>query len=630
MRFRHISSLIGSFLLVALAYPLLAQQNIPPLVLHYADTVLYNGKVLTADENFTTVEAVAIRDGKFLARGKTSDILALAGPNTRKIDLQGKTVTPGIMDLHGGPGGLGRYWETKWLPGEGRWRTKEDAIAGFKKLQARAKPDDIIVIPRIGLNVAVDASAGGRAGNFCDVFTREEVDALIPNNAIYFASSVNDAILAANSKGGDLAKKFLPKGVDTPFIKENNLCVASGADLDGILTPGTQASNDVAFWAEPPDNLLDYFRDSVRRFSQAGVTLGKQHMAPPAFNGLHALWERGELNMRFRIPFMMDPQISGHTVELPEGENAESFFRRWGNFSHVGDNMLRIVGFRIPAVGGNVMGGDAWMMDPKVRPYPDRWGQDSPYGGRIQEQEAVERGDRNTFRSRDVLIQGIRYGWDASADHTVGDRAFHEVLKAVEEAKQDMVVNRPLQRITTNHTPMSKPDDILLAKKLGVWSSISSGHAIGGRGNADLEAALIYQGTERMHAWFPIKSFIDAGLHPSLEGTMWESTGMEGRGIPSAFFWIGKSITRRDTKYKRVWNPAEALTRQEALWAATLWPAQQLAEDKDLGTIEAGKEADLVIIDRDYMTVTPEEIEQIQPLLTMVGGRIVWEKGSGQ
>lgn len=617
--------------LTALAVPVsqAQQSNLPPEVLHYADMVLHNGKILTADNDFRIVEAVAIRDGKFLGVGRNDQVLPLAGPNTRRIDLKGKTVTPGIFDMHGGPGGLGRFWESKWLPGERRWKTKEETVAGLKRAMARAKPGDIVVLPRIGLDSEVNAEKGGRAGNFCDLFTLQEIDAIAPNNALYFAAAVNDAILASNSKGEEMAKKFLPKGVTTTFIKPGNICVAQGADLDGILTPGTQASNDVAFWADPPDSILDYYRNSVQRFIVSGVTLGKQHMAPPSFNGLRALWERGELNMRFRIPFMMIPQISGHTVELPAGENAEAFFRRWGNMSHIGDNMLRIVGMRLPAVGGNVLGGDAWMIDPKVRPYPDRWGQSSPYGGRIQEQAAVERGDRDTFRGRDVLIQAIRFGWDVSADHTVGDRAFHEVLMAVEEAKKNPIVNRPMQRITTNHTPMAKPEDIQRAAKLGVWSSISTGHAIGGVNSRDLEAALIYAGTERVHSWAPIKSYVKAGLHPSLEGTFWETTGMEGRGIRSAFFWIGKAITRKDEKYRRQWNPGEALSRQEALWASTLWSAEQLAEERDLGSIERGKEADLLIIDKDYMTVPIDEIEQIQVLLTMVGGKIMHEAEGG-
>ena len=89
-----------SVLAVALAVPSLGQQNLDPRIIAYPQMVLYNGKVLTADDDFTIVEALAIRDGKFLARGMTSDILPLAGPKTRRIDLQGKTVVPGFIESH--------------------------------------------------------------------------------------------------------------------------------------------------------------------------------------------------------------------------------------------------------------------------------------------------------------------------------------------------------------------------------------------------------------------------------------------------------------------------------------------------------------------------------------------------
>ena len=76
------------------------QAGLPPEVIAYADIVLYNGKILTADEKFSTAEAVAIRDGKFLAVGQSSRIVPMAGPKTRKVDLQGKTVVPGFVDTH--------------------------------------------------------------------------------------------------------------------------------------------------------------------------------------------------------------------------------------------------------------------------------------------------------------------------------------------------------------------------------------------------------------------------------------------------------------------------------------------------------------------------------------------------
>ena len=69
-------------------------------MIHYADTVLYNGKILTADEGFSVAQAVAIRDGKFLAVGSTQEILPMAGPGTERIDLSGRSVIPGFVDTH--------------------------------------------------------------------------------------------------------------------------------------------------------------------------------------------------------------------------------------------------------------------------------------------------------------------------------------------------------------------------------------------------------------------------------------------------------------------------------------------------------------------------------------------------
>ena len=74
--------------------------NLPPEVIAYADLVFYNGSILTADEEFTIVQAIAVRDGKFLARGGNDRILAMAGPQTRRVDLEGRSLVPGFIDTH--------------------------------------------------------------------------------------------------------------------------------------------------------------------------------------------------------------------------------------------------------------------------------------------------------------------------------------------------------------------------------------------------------------------------------------------------------------------------------------------------------------------------------------------------
>lgn len=605
------------------------QTSLPPEVIRYADFVLYNGKILTADRNFRVAEAVAVRDGLFMAVGQTDRIKSMAGPKTRQIDLKGKTVTPGIIDMHGGPGGgsMILYWVNKWMPNEPRWSTKEAALAGIKRSVARAKPGEAVVLPLYELPVEVDADAGGRAGVICDIFTLEEIDEISPDNPIFFLRNVNQVTMGMNSKAAEVTKRFLPKGVTTPFKHENNLCVGIGPQVDGLLEPGQWAGNDYVYWIDPPSTMLEHFKADVARYNRRGITLGKQHMGMPMFNGIHALWEREELNMRFRLAFPMTPHISGHTTEFPTGVDAEIVFRRWPNLSHMGDNMLRFAGIRIPSVGGNTPGGDAWMLDRKLTRYPDRWGNDAPFGGRLPEQEAMAKGLEQTFRGRDVLINAARFGWDASCDHCVGDRSFREVISAYEEGLKTQLVKRPNQRLTTNHTPMVNQADIPRAARLGIWVSISTGHAFGGRDGEDVEAALIQYGADRLaRVASPIKSFIKAGMHPSLEGTIWPDARAARK---SAFFWIGKAITRTDEVHGRVWNADEKLTRKEALWAATLWAAEQLAEDRDLGTIETGKEADLVVLDGDYMTVPEEQIGDINVLLTMVEGRVVYEAEGG-
>ncbi|MBI4465566.1 MAG: hypothetical protein HY647_12755, partial [Acidobacteria bacterium] len=100
---RHLLSLLIVWVALAkgIGHGLQAQPaGLPPEVVAYADIVLYNGQILTVDEDFSTAEAVAIRDGKFLAVGRTDRILAMAGPKTQKIDLKGKTAVPGIIDTH--------------------------------------------------------------------------------------------------------------------------------------------------------------------------------------------------------------------------------------------------------------------------------------------------------------------------------------------------------------------------------------------------------------------------------------------------------------------------------------------------------------------------------------------------
>ena len=114
------------FLILLFAGIIQAQsaQSLPPEVIAYADLVFYNGQILTADEQFTVAQAVAIRDGKFLAVGSNDRILAMAGPRTRRVDLEGRSLLPGLIDTH-----LHSAWVTRppGAGGGGLCRRREEA-----------------------------------------------------------------------------------------------------------------------------------------------------------------------------------------------------------------------------------------------------------------------------------------------------------------------------------------------------------------------------------------------------------------------------------------------------------------------------------------------------------------------
>ncbi len=196
------------------------QADLPPEVIAYADTVLHNGKILTADDNFSMAEAVAIRDGKFLAVGPSQRILRMAGPKTRRIDLRGKTAVPGIIDVHQHPftEGIMAYWVAKnQVPWEGRlpemnemerqigvgWTDGAMALRDIKRATDAAKPGEILIIPQ----------AWGRGVNLCQVTTLAQVDAVSPNNPVIFIGYVNVWPYAINSKAANVVG--LPVGPPT-------------------------------------------------------------------------------------------------------------------------------------------------------------------------------------------------------------------------------------------------------------------------------------------------------------------------------------------------------------------------------------------------------------------------------
>nr|MBA2306350.1 amidohydrolase family protein [Acidobacteriota bacterium] len=166
-------------------------QDLPPEVIRYADIVMHNGSVLTMDRDtpdFTVAQAVAVRDGRILAVGANAAILRMAGPKTKKVDLAGKAVMPGVVDTHSHPNRYAlHHYQSEYIPaylqflednhirtGSVRWELgKTAALAHLKAVIDKARPDDLIYANSRGNPVVMEQ------------VNRKDLDLIAPNHPVF-------------------------------------------------------------------------------------------------------------------------------------------------------------------------------------------------------------------------------------------------------------------------------------------------------------------------------------------------------------------------------------------------------------------------------------------------------------
>ena len=579
-------------LTATLASPGWAQQGIDPRVLAYADMVLYNGKILTADDDFTMVQALAVRDGKFLARGTTSDILPLAGPNTRRIDLRGKTVVPGFLDSHS------HGWEGQLLK-----RGPMGTIV-FSSLQSGLEQ----------LRKAVQGQPPGKLLQFLSPrnkysmnVTRRDLDKVVPNNPVVISFSTYEYNL--NSLA---LKMFLDhvKTEDFPGVIKDPQTGEPNGMIRGL------ASGTFGYEVLPWPDLNELRPKELarqKRYSSEGVTMLIGRAPGASITLINDIWAKGELAVRVRITHEF----------LRDNPEPERFLKRFGNLSGLGDDWFRIIGTLPQQPDGGSAAGAILTSLPKLRAAPK---DNFPIYGQNRWLEYSN--------AAETLKLAAKYGWKISSVHSYGDESTRLLLKAYEEASRekrflDDGETLPQGTWIIDHNYVGTDETIELMKKLNVIPSVLLWWRLGARNrerDQDREdqggftpamgnAMVFMYGADRLSDnWSMGRRFIDAGLRPVAESADTPLADME------------TFITRKDNQ-GRVWAPQEKVTRKEALWMKTRWVAYISGDEDKLGSIEEGKLADFVILDGDYLNVPEEQISDIPILMTVVGGKVFFEEG---
>jgi len=536
-------------------------------VQHHPETILYDGTIRTVDEADSVAEAVAIRDGRFLAVGDTDEVRALAGPDTDERDLAGRTVIPGLVDSHLHLRQVGMDLDRVTLFDARSIADVLDAV----EAEASSLPDGEWVLGGWGWHESqLDEER---------LPTRSELDEVAPDNPVFIPRGAHVAVVnsAAMARAGIDDDRADPDG--GTIVRNPDTGKPNGVFLENARTELLEP-------VLPERGVDDYVADVERAMDELnsrGVTAA---MEP----GL----ERDELRAFQRVAVDGHPTVrTCMYVRVYEPDDV----REGGSYFHAGfgNEMLKVGGVKYMLDGG-VEGArlsEPYRVVDEVQEQTDYHGHFLlPEGGEDALYEIFE-----LAAERDHQVQ----------THVVGDEAIELLLDAY-EAADDVRDIEPL-RWTAMHVFLPRDDQIARMKDLGVLPTVQNHSTYLGR-NMEL-----LWGEERAAKAIPIRTLLDAGM--TVGG------GTDAPVVPwfpfESIWWM----VTRNTVTAGTLGPEEAITPEEALRLWTRDAAYTMHWEDEIGSIEPDKRADLAVLDRDILTCDPDDIRDTEVELTLVGGDVV-------
>jgi predicted amidohydrolase YtcJ len=533
-----------------------AQQRSP-------DLILTNGKVITVDDKFTIAQAVAITGDRFSAIGTNQQITQLAGASTRRVDLHGRSVVPGLIDNHMHLLRAGTTWANE---------VRLDGIDSRKQaldlFAARAKA---IPVGEWVYNIggwSVDQFADSRAK-----FTRDELDRLIPNHPVALQESYYRTYL--NSRG--LEAFGIRDGAPDPadFPKGSIVRDASGR-ATGVVEGGMGAVRAIA--AKMPrvaDAQLEASTLAMLKdMNRAGLTTFGVAGCDPALLPMYRKWQaQRQLNVRI---FCIDGVGAGTPEQVDRALPRIAEMKLFQGDDFI-DNVL---------YGESVYGPlHDPMFDSTSDPKPEQLMQ---------------------WRRLAMEIARNRLPLHVHAELTHTIDAFLDQIEAVNKVY-------PIKNLRwmLAHFNQSNAAQMARMKRLGMYAAVHPWNVINGGIMHDIFGDDAYEQ--------PPLATIQAS------GMMW-GFGSDGSAANQymPFITLNYAVTGKMASGLKVMR--QTIGREDALIAYTRHNAFFVFQENNLGAIQQGKLADLVVLDRDYLTVPADQIKNIKPVMTMVGGRVVFEE----
>ena len=529
------------------------------------ERLLINANIRTLDPAHPRATALALYRERIVAVGDDS-LRDLAGPDTAIDDLEGRTVLPGLTDAH-----IHWSWTARGMQDVDLFNTSDRAEA-VRRVGARAE----VTPPGQWITGQGWAQADWPDRAFP---TAADLDAVTPNNPVYLSARSGHAAWvnsAALRLAGITAATPDPSG---GAIQRD----AAGAPTGVLLEDPAMMLVHHLVPVPSPEQLADWMLVAQEQAWQVGLTGLHDFDDPDCMAALQVMRERGQLGLRVVKHINRDWVAHAHALGLRAG---------------FGDDWIRIGALKLFADGA--LGPRTGLM---FAPYE---GEPENTGIAVTDKEEMA----------ELVLRATAAGLP-SAIHAIGDKAVHDVLDVFALARQEearLGIARPARRHRIEHVQIIHPDDIPRLAELSVVASMQPIHA-----TSDYPMADRYWG--RRARWsYNWRVQIEAGAMLAFGSDSPVETFDPRQGVYAA-------LTRRradGSPGPDGWYPEGRLVLDEALRAYTFGPAYAAGLEDRLGRLAPGYLADLIVLDRDWYTVPPEEILQTAVVGTMVGG--AWKR----
>lgn len=549
------------------------------------DLILHHGKIVTVDHDFHIAQALAVKGDRILAVGSNDEVRRLASSGTKQIDLQGKTVLPGLMDSHAHSASASIYEFDHEVPDI---QTIADVLAYVKSRADVLGPGKWIRVRQVFITRLREQRYP----------TREELDQAAPDNPVYFSTGPDASLNSMALKLSGIDKDFKitdgkPGRIerDAKSGEPNGIIRGAGRFVKFESSAASPTTADRAAW------LKKLFAD----YNAVGLTsIADRDVSDGELKLYQRLKDTGQLSVRVFVNLHIDAQA-------PIGEIRQRIEKIAASPLHRYDNMLWVRAIKTYMDGG-MLTGSAYMRKP--------WGVSKVYS--ITDPEY--RGMRYIDAGKIYQIAKLALENDLQMTaHSVGDGAVHAMLDAYEEINNSSPVRD--QRPCITHCNFMSLEAIKRMKKLGIVADLQP---------AWLErdgATLMKQfGEERLAYFQPYKSLFEHGVVAGGGSDhMQKIGGMRAINPYNPFFAMWVTLTRQPRWTDQPLHLEQRISREQAIRLYTINNAYLMFQENEKGSLEKGKLADFIILKKDILTCSLEDVRDMKVEQTYLGGKLVYQ-----